>query len=69
MNEITITLEPEVMSDKSVALNLVLTQDTNRIVIPVTGHDHATLAADTIEEGLFSFTLADVVNTLKEEQP
>ncbi len=69
MNQITITLEPEVLSDKSVALNLVLTQDTSRIVIPVTGHDHATLAADTIEECLFSFTLADVVNTLKEEHP
>ncbi len=69
MNKITITLEPEVMSDKSVALNLVLTQDTGCIVIPVTGHDHATLAADTIEEGILSFTLGDVVNTLKEEQP
>ncbi len=57
MNQITITLEPEVLSDKSVALNLVLTQDTSRIVIPVTGHDHATLAADTIQEGIEHFTL------------
>ena len=69
MNEITITLEPETLSDKSVALNLVLTQDTSRIVIPVPNKDVAALAADTIQEGIEHFTLGDVTNTITEERP
>ncbi|MEI7900113.1 MAG: hypothetical protein WCK89_07660 [bacterium] len=61
MNPITITLESEVLSDKSAALNLVLTQDTSRIVIAVDRHLTAELAAEALKEGLYPCSHANTL--------